>query len=242
MSRGEVAADRSGDREAIESGRRKLPDCGRCFQDSVPERPKAAALVAGFLGSVSSRAVGAGELVNRCSDSSRGASCGGGSMAGVSVGVGVLAAFSCNSRGVPAPERIDCGVEGLSGDMERARSVCKTSAVLMQGSSHGQRVGRAVGPQTCSARQSLASALYEFLFQLLHPFGILLVSLLAQLPDALHELGRVNFLGHGDGRLERLGTLRPVRAARQYVHSKARGMKLLGSEWQSRTGLKLDGG
>lgn len=40
-------------------------------------------------------------------------------------GVGVLAAFSCMLRGVPAAERIDCGVEGLSGEMERARSVGK---------------------------------------------------------------------------------------------------------------------
>ena len=52
------AAGRSGDRDATESGRRGLPDCGRCFQDRVPERPKAAALVAGFLGSGSSSGVG----------------------------------------------------------------------------------------------------------------------------------------------------------------------------------------
>tara|TARA_R110002003_G_scaffold244_4_gene17427 strand:+ start:12743 stop:13168 length:426 start_codon:yes stop_codon:yes gene_type:complete len=116
---GDVAPDLSGDLEAIESGRRMLPDCGRCFHDSVPERPSAAALGAGFLGSTSSRVVGAGELVKRCSDSSRASSCGGGLM----TGVGVLAALSCMLRGVPAAERSDCGVLGLSGEIERARSV-----------------------------------------------------------------------------------------------------------------------
>lgn len=39
---------------AMESGRRMLPDCGLRCHDSVPERPRAAALGAGFLGSVSS--------------------------------------------------------------------------------------------------------------------------------------------------------------------------------------------
>lgn len=45
-------------------------------------------------------------------------------------GVGVLAAFSCMLRGVPAAERIDCGVEGLSGEMERARSARRASLSL----------------------------------------------------------------------------------------------------------------
>jgi hypothetical protein len=122
---GDVLPGRSGDLDAMESGRRMLPDCGLCFHDSVPERPNAAALAAGLFGSISSRGMGAGagagagELVRRCSDSSRAASYRGGLM----TGVGVLAAFSCISRGVPAAERSDCGVVGLSGDMERARSV-----------------------------------------------------------------------------------------------------------------------
>lgn len=120
---GDVEGGRSGDLEAIDSGRRMLPDCGRCFHERVPERPNAAALVAAFFGSVSSGAAaataGAGELVRRCSESSRAASADGGLM----TGVGVLAAFSCTSRGVPVWERSDCGVLGLSGEMERARSV-----------------------------------------------------------------------------------------------------------------------
>lgn len=112
---------RSGERAAMESGRRMLPDCGRCFHDSVPDRPRAAALVAGFLGSASScvTAASAGELVSCCSESSRAASWDGGLM----VGAGVVAALSCTAFGVPAAERGDCGVYGLSGEIERARSV-----------------------------------------------------------------------------------------------------------------------
>ena len=116
---------RSGERDATESGRRMLPDCGLCFHDSVPDLPKAAALVAGFLGSMSSSVivveadVGGGELVSWCSDSSRAASRDG----GLRGGAGVAAAFSCTALGVPAAERGDCGVYGLSGEMERARSV-----------------------------------------------------------------------------------------------------------------------
>jgi hypothetical protein len=116
---GDVLPERSGDREAMDSGRRMLPDCGRLFHERVPERPNAAALAAGFLGSMSSRAMGAGALVRRCRLSSRASSGGGGLM----TGVGVLAAFSWTLRGVPAAERSDCGVVGLSGEMERARSV-----------------------------------------------------------------------------------------------------------------------
>jgi hypothetical protein len=101
-----VADALSGDRDATESGRRMLPDCGLCFHDSVPDRPNAAALVAGFLGSISSKVNSAGELGRRCSESGRAVSCDGGLM----VGVGVLAAFSCTIRGVPAWERGDCGV------------------------------------------------------------------------------------------------------------------------------------
>lgn len=72
---GDVVADLSGDLEAIESGRLKLPDCGLCFHERVPERPNAAALAAGFLGSMSSMVMGAGSLVRRCSESSRAWSC-----------------------------------------------------------------------------------------------------------------------------------------------------------------------
>jgi hypothetical protein len=82
---GDVLPDLSGDLEAIESGRRKLPDCGLCFHESVPERPNAAALATGFLGSVSSSVMGAGSLVRRCSDSSRALSWRGGLMTGVGV-------------------------------------------------------------------------------------------------------------------------------------------------------------
>jgi hypothetical protein len=117
---GDVLPDLSGDLEAIESGRRMLPDCGLCFHERVPERPNAAALATGFFGSVSSSVMGAGSLVRRWSESSRAVvSCNGGLM----TGAGVLAAFSCMLRGVPAAERGDCGVKGLSGEMERARSV-----------------------------------------------------------------------------------------------------------------------
>lgn len=113
--------------EAPDMGRRMLPDCGRCFHERVPERPSAAALVAGFLGSLSS-AAGVGALVNRCSDSSRAASsCGGG---GLMAGVGVLAACCCTCCGVCTEERCsDCGVVGLSGEMERARSVLSKTSV-----------------------------------------------------------------------------------------------------------------
>jgi hypothetical protein len=116
---GDVVADLSGDLEAMERGRRRLPDCGLCFHERVPERPNAAALAIGFFGSMSSSVTGAGSLVSRCNDSSRAMSGGG----GLITGAGVLAAFSCTLRGVPAAERSDCGVVGLSGDMERARSV-----------------------------------------------------------------------------------------------------------------------
>lgn len=98
-----------------------VPDCGLLCHDSVPERPNAAALGVGFFGSSSSR-TWAGEPVKRCSESSRADCCEDGSIAGV----GVPAAFSCTFRGLSAAERNDCGVEGLSGESERARSVCKT--------------------------------------------------------------------------------------------------------------------
>lgn len=38
-------------------------------------------------------------------------------------GVGVVAAFCCRVRGASAAEGSGWGVEGLSGEMERARSV-----------------------------------------------------------------------------------------------------------------------
>jgi hypothetical protein len=132
---------RSGDRDATERGRRMLPDCGLCFQDKVPVLPRAAALVAGFLGSMSSRVivvdveVGGGELVSWCSESSRAASREGGLMAGV----GVVAAFSWTAWGVPATERGDWGVYGLSGEIERARSIWqKTSAAGRGGRADGR--------------------------------------------------------------------------------------------------------
>lgn len=79
-----VDASRELGRAATDSGRRMLPDCGRCFHERVPERPNAAALVAGFCGSPLS-AAGAEGLVNRCSDSSRAAasSCAGGGLMAV---------------------------------------------------------------------------------------------------------------------------------------------------------------
>jgi hypothetical protein len=125
---------RSGERDATESGRRMLPDCGLCFHDNVPDLPKAAALVAGFLGSMSSRVnvvgsdVGGGELVSWCSVSSRAASRDG----GLRGGAGVAAAFSWTALevGVPATERGDWGVYGLSGEMERARSARRASLSL----------------------------------------------------------------------------------------------------------------
>ena len=107
-----VVEARSGERDATESGRRMLPDCGLCFHERVPDRPSAAALVAGFLGSTSSSVMG-------WSWSPRVASCEGGLM----VGMGVLMACSCTALGVPVVERGDCGVYGLSGEIDRARSV-----------------------------------------------------------------------------------------------------------------------
>jgi hypothetical protein len=155
---GDVLPERSGDREATDSGRRMLPDCGRLFHERVPERPNAAALAAGFLGSMSSTAMGAGALVRRCSESSRASSGGGGLM----TGAGVLAAFSWTLRGVSAAERSDCGVVGLSGEMERARSVLDASALAHSRrrpfSSPGSetptttRRGLTVRLLTCSAR------------------------------------------------------------------------------------------
>ena len=112
---GDEGAERScAEGAAMDSGRRMLPlpDLGRCFHERVPERPRAAALVAGFLGSVSS-AAGVGAVVvvllldRRCRASARALSAGcRGGLAGL---IGLMAG--------------DCGVEGLSGEMERARSV-----------------------------------------------------------------------------------------------------------------------
>ena len=108
-----VDASRELGRAATDSGRRMLPDCGRCFHERVPERPNAAALVAGFCGSLSS-VEGAEGLVNCCSDSSRAAasSCAGGGL--------MAAVFSCICR----------GVVGFSGEIERARSVLGDALVL----------------------------------------------------------------------------------------------------------------
>lgn len=100
-----------------DNGLRMLPDCGRCFHERVPERPRAAALVAGFGGSLSS-AVG---LVNRCSESSRAEAsscCGEGLMVGVSVGV--LMAWSCTCCEEWAEER--CSGVVFSGEIDLARS------------------------------------------------------------------------------------------------------------------------
>jgi hypothetical protein len=73
-------------------------------------------------------------------------SCAGGLM----MGVGVLAAFSWTSRGVPAADRSDCGVVGLSGEMERARSASEDISCRLCGSR--QRAGRTRHVHTCSAR------------------------------------------------------------------------------------------
>jgi hypothetical protein len=42
--------------------------------------------------------------------------------------------------------------------------------------------------------------LNQFFLEPLHPLGILLIALLAKLPNALHKLGRIKILGHGGGR------------------------------------------
>lgn len=169
-----------------------LPDCGlRCCHDSVPERPRAAALGAGFFGSMSWRAW-AGSPVRRCRESSRAVSCDGGSI----FGVGVSASLSWMLRGVSARERCDWGVVGLSGDRERARS-----GVLVSTHTDKTRTG---AQHTCSAGESLAAALYQVLLELLDPLGVLLVSLLRHGAHPLEEgLGvDVVWVGHGgDGRL-----------------------------------------
>jgi hypothetical protein len=152
---GDVLPDLSGDLEAIDSGRRMLPDCGRCFHERVPERPNAAALATGFFGSVSSSVMGAGSLVRRCSDSSRALSWRGGLM----TGVGVLAAFSWTSRGMPAFERSDCGVVGLSGEMERARSNSKYQRLPKQGLTTTTTVTKTHLPCALISRCALESAL-----------------------------------------------------------------------------------
>ncbi len=61
-------------------------------------------------------------------------------------------------------------------------------------------LGKPRAERTSSAGQSLAAALQQLLLKLLHPLGILLVSLLTEGPDALHKLGGVNVLRHGCGR------------------------------------------
>lgn len=118
VSCGEPVVPLSAEFDVIDRGLRMLPDCGLRCHESVPERPNAAALGVGFFGSSSSR-TWAGEPVSRCSESSWADCCDGRSI----VGVDVSAAFSCTFRGLSAAERNDCGVEGLSGDRERARSI-----------------------------------------------------------------------------------------------------------------------
>ena len=123
-----------------------LPDWGRCFHESVPERPRAAALVAGFGGSLSSAAVGAGALVNRCSESSRAeaSSCCG---EGLMVGVGVLMAWSCTCWEERAEERCsDCGAV-FSGEIDLARSCHGISKVNWKSGTTSR-----VAPRTCTAR------------------------------------------------------------------------------------------
>jgi hypothetical protein len=102
----------------MDRGRRMLPlpDLGRCFHESVPERPRAAALVAGFLGSVSSAAGVVVVLLlldRRC----RASACAWALSAGGRAGLIGLVGFMAG----------DCGVKGLSGEMERARSVGEVS-------------------------------------------------------------------------------------------------------------------
>lgn len=124
----------SGDVDIPDRGLRMLPvpDWGLRCHESVPERLNAAALGAGFFGSTSSRACAGGEPVRRCSDSSRAACCDcedGGSMTGVGVSesFGVPSSFVGDLSGCCARELlgVSWGVVGLSGERERARSVCK---------------------------------------------------------------------------------------------------------------------
>jgi hypothetical protein len=71
--------------------------------------------------------------------------------------------------------------------------------------------------------------LNQVFLELLHAFGILLVALLAKLSDALHKLGRVDFVGHGgrqeDARWSDTGRL-VLREGNE-----SRGMRAPGSEW-----------
>jgi hypothetical protein len=110
----------------------------------VPERPRAAALVAGFGGSLSSAAVDAGELVNRCSESSRAeaSSCCG---EGLMVGVGVLMAWSCTCWEEYAEER--CSDAVFSGEIDLARSCHEISKVNGKSGTTSR-----VAPRTCTAR------------------------------------------------------------------------------------------
>ena len=125
-----------------------LPDCGRCFHERVPERPRAAALVAGFGGSLSSVVVvGAGELVNRCSESSRAEAS---SCEGLMVGVGVLMAWSCTCCEEYTEER--CSGAVFSGEIDLARS-CHGSVNGKEVRNHRtSRVQVQVAPRTCTAR------------------------------------------------------------------------------------------
>jgi hypothetical protein len=169
-----VDAPRELGRAATDRGRRVLPDCGRCFHERVPERPNAAALVAGFCGSLSS-VEGAEGPVNCCSDSSRAAasSCVGGGL--------MVAGFSCVCR----------GVVGFSGEIERARSALGEALVRWS-----QQQKKWAGAHTCSARESFAPSLNQLLFQL-----SVSNRLFSELPDAPCELLWVDFLRHDLGPL-----------------------------------------
>jgi hypothetical protein len=109
----------------------------------------------------------------------------------------VSAAFCCTLRGVSAAERTDCGVEGLSGESERARSVCKTHN--QQTSLQNTNAATLRPRHTCSPCQPLAAALNDLFLELADSLGVLLVALLAQLSNALHKIRGVDFFRHDGG-------------------------------------------
>jgi len=63
--------------------------------------------------------------------------------------------------------------------------------------------GREGGAQTCSPGESLAAALNDLLLQLPHALCVLLVSLLAELSNALDKLGGIEVFGHDGQRKTR---------------------------------------
>lgn len=181
---GEGGSEVRGELAARERGLRMLADCGRrCCHDKVPERPSAAALGAGFFGSMSSRTC-SGEPVNWRRESSRAVSCEGGSMVGAGASWSLSWSVSWTLRGVSATERCDCGVVGLSGDRERARS-----GVLVSSQANA---GQVEGWRTCPAREAFTAALDQLLLELFDPLCVLLVSLLRHGAHPLKKLARID--------------------------------------------------